>query len=126
MGNQFPYTGHQGRDIENNVTLVFSPEGMSFAHTGDQSGPVAEWEWIDEVGNRNRVDVLFPNCWTPDIHRMVKGFKPQLVMTGHENEMGHTVDHRESNWLSYTRLKGSPTPFLLVSWGESYHYRPKK
>lgn len=118
------YPGHQGSSIENNVPLVFTPEGMSFVQTGDQSGPSTDWEWIDEVGASNKVDVLFPNCWTPDIHRMVKGFQPQLVITGHENEMGHTIDHRESNWLTYTRLKGSTTPFLLITWGESYHYLP--
>lgn len=118
------YPGHQGSDIENNVPLVFTPEGMSFVQTGDQSGPVSDWEWIDEVGKKNRVDVLFPNCWTPDIQRVIKGFNPKLVMTGHENEMGHTIDHRESNWLTYTRLKGSPTPFLLITWGESFQYIP--
>jgi len=118
------YPGHQGSNIENNVPLVFTPEGMSFAQTGDQSGPVTDWDWIDEVGDRNKVDVLFPNCWTPDIHRMIKGFQPQLVITGHENEMGHTIDHRESNWLTYTRLKGSIVPSLLLTWGESYHYIP--
>jgi len=120
------YPGHQGSDIENNVPLVLTPEGMSFAQTGDQSGPSGDWNWIDQVGFHNRVDILFPNCWTPQIHRMVKGFQPQLVITGHENEMGHTIDHRESNWLTYTRLKGAPAPFLLVTWGESYHYIPKK
>ena len=120
------YPGHQGSNIENNVPLVFTPEGMSFTQTGDQSGPVSDWDWIDQVGDHNRVDVLFPNCWTPDIQRMVKGFQPQLVMTGHENEMGHTIDHRESNWLTYTRLKGSLVPSILMTWGESYHYIPKK
>ncbi len=117
--------GHQGSDIENNVPLVFTPEGMSFAQTGDQSGPMGDWDWIDTIGAQNPVDVLFPNCWTPDIHRMIEGFQPQLVITGHENEMGHTIDHRESNWLTYTRLKGSLTPFLVLAWGESYHYVPK-
>ncbi len=118
------YPGHQGKDIENNVPLVFTPEGMSFVQTGDQSGPVEDWDWIDTAGTQNRVDVLFPNCWTPDIQRMVKGFKPAMVITGHENEMAHTIDHRESNWLTYTRLKGSPAPYLLLAWGESFHYVP--
>ncbi len=120
------YPGHQGSNIENNVPLVFTPEGMSFVQTGDQSGPDTDWIWIDEVGNKNRVDILFPNCWTPDIHRMVKGFDPELVITGHENEMGHTIDHRESNWLTYTRLKGITIPSLLITWGESYHYMPQE
>ena len=116
------FPGHQGAQIENNVPLVITPEGISFIHTGDQSGPENEWKWIDRIGKQHRVDVLFPNCWTPDILRMIKGMNPNLVITGHENEMGHTVDHRESNWLTYTRLKGAVNSYLLLTWGESFHY----
>lgn len=118
------YPGFQGSDIENNVLVVSTPEGMAFVHTGDQSGPEENWQWIDQMGDQ-RIDVLFPNCWTPDIHRMIKGADPELVITGHENEMGHSVDHRESNWLTYTRLKGAAKPFLLMAWGEAYHYKVK-
>jgi len=118
------YPGHQGRDIENNVTMVITPEGLNFGHTGDQSGPKEDWKWIDQAGKKHKVDILFPNCWTPDIHRVARGFKPNLIITGHENEMGHSIDHRESNWLTYTRLKGSEIPFLLLTWGESYFYMP--
>ena len=61
------------------------------------------------------------------------GFDPAVVITGHENEMGHTIDHREPYWLSYKRKSGSErfggdpdigyeTPLLLMTWGESYHY----
>lgn len=116
------FPGHQGANIENNVPLVTTPEGITIAHTGDQSGPEDEWEWIDDIGKQHKMDVLFPNCWTPDIQRMIKGMNPGLVITGHENEMGHTIDHRESNWLTYTRLKSAVKPYLLMTWGESYHY----
>ncbi len=75
-----------------------------------------------------------PNCWTSDIVRVVKGFNPALVITGHENEMGHTIDHREPYWLTYQRREGSDrfggsselgynTPLILMTWGESYHYK---
>ena len=117
------YAGHQGDAIENNVPLVFSPEGLSFVQTGDQSNR-EDFSWIDEVGNHHDVDVLMPNCWTPDILRMVKGIQPQLVITGHENEMGHTIDHRESYWLTYTRLEGATAPYIVMTWGEAYHYLP--
>jgi glyoxylase-like metal-dependent hydrolase (beta-lactamase superfamily II) len=119
------YPGHQGADIQNNLVIVTTPEGISVAHTGDQSGPEDEWEWMDKIGENFRVDILFPNCWTPDILRMIRGVAPALVITGHENEMGHTVDHRESNWLTYTRLKGAVSPYILMTWGESYYYVPK-
>ena len=68
------YPGHQGNNVENNVLLVYTPDGMSFVQTGDQSGPITDWDWVDEAGKHNKVDVIFPNCWTPDIHRMIKGF----------------------------------------------------
>jgi len=127
------YPGHQGENIENNVSLVKTPEGLSFSHMGDQSNS-DDFEWIDEVGNNHVVDVLMPNCWTTDIVRVALGFNPALVITGHENEMGHTIDHREPYWLTYQRREGSDrfggsselgydTPLILMTWGESYHYK---
>ena len=96
---------------------------MSFSQTGDQSND-GDFAWIDEVGAKHHVDVLMPNCWTNDIVRMVRGFDPELVMTGHENEMGHTIDHREPYWLTYQRLRRSTHPMVLMTWGESFHYMP--
>ena len=117
------YPGHQGQNILNNVALISTPEGLSFAQTGDQSNP-EDFKWIDEVGRHHRVDILMPNCWTTDIARVIRGFKPAVVITGHENELGHTVDHREPFWLSYDRLQKSTAPALLMAWGEAYHYKP--
>ena len=127
------YPGHQGVDIENNVSLVITPEGLSFSQMGDQSND-DDFEWIDEVGNNHVVDVLMPNCWTTDIVRVVKGFNPAIIITGHENEMGHSIDHREPYWLTYQRRDGSDrfggsrdvgydNPLILMTWGESYHYK---
>jgi L-ascorbate metabolism protein UlaG (beta-lactamase superfamily) len=130
------YPGHQGARIQNNVPLVITPEGMSFVQTGDQwSDDFDDFDWIDEVSQHHEVDVLMPNCWTTDIVRMVQGFDPAVVITGHENEMGHTIDHREPYWLSYQRKTGSERfggnpdvgydhPLVLMTWGESYHYKP--
>jgi hypothetical protein len=53
----------------------------------------------------------------------VRGVNPELVITGHENEMGHTVDHREDYTQTYNHLFGSRYPFLVMAWGESFHYR---
>jgi L-ascorbate metabolism protein UlaG (beta-lactamase superfamily) len=117
------YPGHQGEDIFNNVTLVFTPDGMSFVQTGDQSNS-NDFEWIDEVSKHYHVDLLLPNCWTTDISRMIRGFDPELVIPGHENELGHSVDHREPYWLTYDRLQETDTVFLLMTWGEAFHYRP--
>ncbi len=117
------YPGHQGNEILCNNSLVFTPEGMSFAQTGDQSNG-DDFTWSDHVGEHHRVDVLMPNCWTPDIDRTAKGFDPELIITGHENELGHTPDHREPFWLTYAKLEQSPYPLVLMGWGESFHYLP--
>jgi hypothetical protein len=39
------YPGHQGSNIENNVYLVFTPEGLSFSQMGDQSNR-GDFQWI--------------------------------------------------------------------------------
>lgn len=57
---------------------------------GDQSNE-DDFQWIDEVGIHHVVDVLMPNCWTTDIAGVAKGFNPAIIITGHENEMGHTI-----------------------------------
>ena len=126
------YPGHQGSEIENNVSLVITPEGFSFSQTGDQSND-DDFSWIDHVHKNHQVDVLMPNCWTTDIVRVAEGFNPSIIITGHENEMGHTIDHREPYWLTYQRKTGSDRfggsknvgydhPLILMAWGESYHY----
>lgn len=123
------FPGHQGAVIPNNVHLVRSPEDFTVMQTGDQSDGRSEspdFEWIPNVGHERRVDVLLPNCWTSQIQRMLRGVNPGLVITGHENEMAHTVDHREDYTQTYHHLYGSPYPFVLMTWGESYHVRPKR
>jgi L-ascorbate metabolism protein UlaG (beta-lactamase superfamily) len=119
------YPGHQGEPVPNNVYLVTTSEGFCVAHTGDQSGaegPGSDFDWIAQIGRDHQVDVLLPNCWTTDIKRMARGVNPKLIITGHENEMGHTVDHREDYTQTYNRLFGTRYPFIVMAWGEAYHY----
>ncbi|MFC1557193.1 MBL fold metallo-hydrolase [candidate division KSB1 bacterium] len=118
------YPGHQGRSLTNNVYLIFSPSGISFAHTGDQSNG-GDFSWIDEVGINHNVDILMPNCWTTDITRAARGFDPKVIITGHENELGHTIDHREPYWLTYDRMSQTSYPLVLMTWGESFFYKPE-
>ncbi len=119
------YPGHQSeKTLLNNVVLVFSPEGTSFAHTGDQYMIFDDFDWIDKVAEHHRVDVLMPNCWTCNLPRMVDGFKPKLVVTGHENELGHPISQREPYWRSYDKLPKCSAPGLVMTWGESFHYLP--
>ena len=127
------FPGHQGEEIDNNVVLVTTPEGISVAHTGDQWDRYSDFEWMDRVAQGFRVDILLPNDWAYDIARMVRGFNPSLVIPGHANELGHPVEKRQPYWFSYQRKTGSdrlggsarvgyPAPMLVMTWGESYHY----
>lgn len=128
--------GHQLKSIDNNVYLVKTPEGICLAHNGDQINEgdfMIDWEWIDKIKDTRKVDVLMTNAWTTDIMRMVKGFNPELVMPGHEIEMGHTVWDRLPFWgddeylgLNYTELKKSAFSVVVTAWGESYLYIPKQ
>ena len=114
------YPGHQGADILNNVVLVVTPEGYSVCHTGDQSSR-DDFSWINEVKDHFTLDVLIPNCWTTDPLQASQGFNPQLIIPTHENELGHTIDHREAYALNYSRWN-VPYDKVIMTWGESYHY----
>ncbi len=119
------YPGHQGKAPINNVHLVRAPEGLTVVQTGDQygdAGPGTDFDWIMRIGRKHKVDVLLPNCWTKEIQKMAQGVNPALILTGHENEMGHTVDHREDYTQTYNRLFGSRYPFIVMGWGESYGF----
>ena len=128
--------GHQMKATDNNCYLVTTPEGITIAHIGDQINEgdfVSDYEWIDKVSSKYKVDVLISNCWTNDIYRIVKGFDPQLVMPGHELELGHPVWDRVPYWgdeqylkLNYSKLKASKYPVVVTIWGESYSYIPAK
>ena len=41
----------------------------------------------------------------------------------HENEMGHSIDHREPFWLTYQKMEKINKPSLIMGWGEWYLYR---
>lgn len=117
------YPGHQGTALIVNVYLVTTPDGFTVMHTGDQwgfEGPGGDFDWIAQVGRDHDVDVLLPNCWGNELGRTIRGVNPALVITGHENEMSHTVDHREDYTQTYNHLFESRFPAIVMAWGESY------
>ncbi len=132
------YPGQQYQDggVPNNVVLVFTPEGLSFAHNGDQvNDPYPQYQedyaWIDKVHEHHKVDVYMINCWGNDLLRDVQGFDPRLVLPGHENELSHPLWDRVPYWgdsdflhLTYPKLKASNYPVVVMTWGESYRYTP--
>jgi L-ascorbate metabolism protein UlaG (beta-lactamase superfamily) len=116
------FPGHQGTDLLNNVTLVELPNGQQVMHTGDQSNSDDFGLWIDGMHEHSRVDVLLPNCWSTDLPRLIRGVAPRVVVTGHEDEMSHPVDHREAFSKTYGHIVGETTPVVVMAWGERLHY----
>lgn len=130
------YPGHQMGHNLNNVPLVFTPEGITVSHLGDQINEgdfMVDYDWIDTVAENYSVDILLPPSWTNELYRIVKGFDPKLVIPGHENELGHTVDDRVPFWgdttyleLTNDELFKSDYPVIQMIWGESFHYIPSR
>ena len=120
------FPGHQGPPVLDNVTLVRTIEDLAVLHTGDQSGDEGEgtdFDWLAQIGHYQRVDVLLTNGWSNNLHRIVRGVNPSLVIPGHENEMTHAVPHREEYTQDYERMFGLHYPFIVMAWGESCHYK---
>ncbi len=113
------YPGHQGATLQNNVVLVITPEQYLVCHTGDQSRE-EDFSWMDRVLEMYDIDLLLPNCWTPNPVRTAVGFNPRLVIPLHENELGHSIDHREAYTLDYSRWN-LPYNKIIMTWGESFH-----
>lgn len=130
------YPGHQMSGTDVNVPLVLTPEGINIAHLGDQINEgdfMIDYEWIDNVAKKFHVDIMMPTNWTNELTRIAKGFNPELTIIGHEDELGHKVDDRDPFWgdtehsePSLVEFLNSDYPHLLMIWGESYHYLPKK
>ncbi|MDR0582071.1 MAG: MBL fold metallo-hydrolase [Prevotellaceae bacterium] len=110
------FPGHQ-RDVPNNVYAITTPEGITVMHTGDQSNH-DDMKWIANVGDKVKVDVLLAHCWMMPMEESVAGIRPALIITGHENEMGHSIDHREPYWLTFRRLENVKVPYVIMAWGE--------
>lgn len=54
------------------------------------------------------------------LEAMIKAFAPAYVISGHENELSHTIDHREAYWLTQYKFDKIATgiPSLVMVWGE--------
>ena len=109
------YPGAQG-DVLNNVYIITLPEGKTIMHTGDQD---FSEDLVTKTGAFN-IDVLTVQCWMLPMEPFIAGVKPKLIITGHENEMLHGIDHREAYWLTFRRMSGVNAPYIIMAWGESY------
>lgn len=109
--------GHQD-EMMNNIYVVTTDDNKTFAHTGDQYS-AEDIKWLADINRQiPRVDILTVNCWANGMADLVKGFSPKAVVTGHENEMAHTIDHREAFWLTYDKMEKIDCRYVVMGWGE--------
>lgn len=106
--------------VTNNMYLV-SLDGKTIAHTGDQYN-IDDLTWIDSIKLFHKVDILLPNCWSMELPRLIKGFNPMVIIPGHENELSHTIDHREPYFLSQVRLGSYYSKSINLFFGEIYKH----
>ena len=114
------YPGHQGK-LSNNIYVVTTPEKYVVAHSGDQDHR-ADLEWLAMVKESSpRIDAFLLNAWTRfGLPKIVEGFDARYVFTGHENEMGHSIDHREAFWLTFSKFEPLDCRYVVMAWCESF------
>ncbi|MFC7523190.1 MBL fold metallo-hydrolase [Parapedobacter sp. GCM10030251] len=110
------FPGHQDK-VANNVYIVTTPAKKTIVHTGDQSN-AGDVPRLAEISRQRQVDILLAHCWMRPMEQIVNGIDPALVILGHENEMGHTIDHREAYWLTFRRIARLTHPAVVMAWGE--------
>ena len=116
--------GHQ-RALLNNIYVVTLPGGKTVAHFGDQDLE-EDKAWLLEAPAllRKRLDIMIINGWNPELDALVRSFNPRVVLSGHENEMFHGIDHREALWLTQYKFDtlAFPMPAYTLVWGERFRY----
>ncbi|MDR0750240.1 MAG: MBL fold metallo-hydrolase [Tannerellaceae bacterium] len=112
------FPGHQ-REVINNIYAIVTPEGKTVMHTGDQSND-EDLKWIADIHSHVKTDILLAHCWMMPLEEIIAAIRPSTVISGHENEMGHTIDHREAYWLTFRRMSNIKVPCVIMGWGESY------
>lgn len=119
--------GHQNETattwVQCDHNVVTFPEGFTVAHIGDQAHS-QDMPWIKKAWQSvSPVDILFSTAWMGKPENTVNGYKPRTVMTGHENEMGHTINGRVPFWFAYHNYRNVSCPVIIMGWGEKYVYR---
>lgn len=123
--------GDQGENIPNNVYLI-EFNGWRILHQGDNE----VWDIQEKLSEMPRADVIIAPSWngiqnllTPALKApRYRGQGEPLFLPLHNNEMRHTVDHRESYWELFNRKDrmGNTTyhypPFVLLDNGDNYIY----
>lgn len=121
------FMGHQGKGIPCNTYLI-EIDGVRIADNGDNSPKDREWN----LAKCPPADIIISSTWSSVTNivsacKAAPGFEMNraIFLPSHENELTHTVPHRESYREMYTGASrlGSPNfdwPLVRpLAWGES-------
>lgn len=125
--NVYALPGHQSK-LHNNIWVITLPNKKVVAATGDQwMEDKSDMIWLKDIHTKlPRIDVLSMDCWIHDYEEHLADFSPRLLVSQHENELGHGIDHREAYWMTLYKnnnIYKFSTPYVLMSWGEWYDYK---
>jgi L-ascorbate metabolism protein UlaG (beta-lactamase superfamily) len=116
----YAFPGWQSRTTPVGVYAV-NLDGYWVSHNGDNR----RTEIYSEIPKRCAVDVLLANCWS-GFDAYAKATRPKLMITGHENELGHAAGGRRPFREMFgilDRMKDPPKSRIL-QWGEHIHWEP--
>ncbi len=111
----------------NNVYMIMPDNGNRIMHLGDNNNIYnVGHEWFRRFKKPLHIDLLIPNIWSTDLASLLKYVNPDLVMSSHENELGHPPNGRRSYEYVYNVLRTIKRPYVVPAWGEHIVLRHKK
>ena len=116
------------QDKLKNSLFAVTVDSMTILHCGDNS----DAKMLDLIAKLGRIDLVLTTCWilTPAVQQTAAFYckgsseRPQMAVTGHENELGHRVSNRESFMETFQHLKNRERlmPAIVTSYGENVCY----
>lgn len=111
----------------NNIYLLELGDGFKIMHLGDDNETFRMGvEWFRRFKKKPlEVDVLIPNCWSPNLALLMKYVKPKIIIGSHEHEIGHPPAGRRPYSFVYSVLATVGAPFIVPAWGEKAVFNPE-
>jgi glyoxylase-like metal-dependent hydrolase (beta-lactamase superfamily II) len=111
--------GHQ--DDLFNTMFVVEADGETVMQTGDEWN-VDDFPWIAKLSESYKIDLLL--SWMVELKLYTDGIRPRVVIPGHENELGHLIEHREPYDQAFEKLREVDCDWHVLAWGERAHVPP--
>lgn len=128
------FPGNQGENTPCNVYLL-DFDGIRVVHAGDNYDHALE----ARIKEYEAANIIIGAAWNSiqeftrhAINAKNATKRKQVLLPSHNNEMMHTVNHRESFWELYTgggRIGNPHFPFptiIVLAWGEGFFYPEMK